>query len=170
VFEFSSPKLCLARLLRFCYKTGFTEMEIVQFYALLTRRKPGLDSIICSLWDSIQNALNWLLTSGSMVRVHHGSSILSTTYGRFRASVLLWGTFRVTKRAPSHLFYAPFFVDFFAVFTSLPYCGQFLAFLYPAACASPSVTNGGRLRSVFCLLAGVGARLLFVLQYSMSPE
>jgi hypothetical protein len=74
VFEFSSPKLCLARLLQFCYKTVFTEMEIVQFYALLTRRKPGLDSIICSLWDSIQNALNWLLTSGSQVRVLHGSS------------------------------------------------------------------------------------------------
>jgi hypothetical protein len=63
-----------ARLvLRFCYKTGFTEMKIVQFYALLTRRKHSLDSIICSLRDSIQNSMNWLLTSGSMVRVHHGS-------------------------------------------------------------------------------------------------
>src|SRR5262249_57309003 len=32
------------------------------------------------LWDSIQNALNWLLTSGSQVRVLHGSSLESTTY------------------------------------------------------------------------------------------
>src|SRR4030095_127932 len=62
VFEFSSPKLCLARLLQFCYKTGFTETEIVQFYAPPEEREPGLDSIIFSLWDSIQNALNWLLT------------------------------------------------------------------------------------------------------------
>src|SRR5262245_9706018 len=30
---------------------------------------------------------------------------------------------------------------------SLPYCGQFFAFLYPAACASASVLNGTRLRS-----------------------
>src|SRR5262245_16182458 len=63
----------MGSLLQFCYKTGFTETEIVQFYALLAKRKPGLDSIICSLWDSIQNALNWLLTSGSQVRVLHGS-------------------------------------------------------------------------------------------------
>lgn len=48
-------------------------MKIVQFYTLLARRKQGLDSIICSLRDSIQNSPNWLLTSGSMVRVHHGS-------------------------------------------------------------------------------------------------
>src|SRR6187402_3792324 len=42
----------------------------------------GLDSGICSFWDSIQNPRNWLLTSGSMIRVHHGSSIKSTTYER----------------------------------------------------------------------------------------
>jgi hypothetical protein len=47
----------------------FTEMEIVQFFALLTRQKHGLDSIICSLWDFIQIHQNWLLTSGAQVRV-----------------------------------------------------------------------------------------------------
>ncbi len=51
---------CSIILLRFCNKTGFTETKIVQFYALLTKQKHGLDSIICSLWDPIQNAQNWL--------------------------------------------------------------------------------------------------------------
>src|SRR5215510_13799790 len=31
--------------------------------------------------------------------------------------------------------------------TSPPYCGQFRAFLYPAACASASLSNGTRFRS-----------------------
>jgi hypothetical protein len=79
-------------LLRFCYKTGFTEMKIVQFYALLPRLKHSLDSIICSLRDSIQNSLNWLLTSGSQVRVLHGSSkrtMESTICGRPSLAALL---------------------------------------------------------------------------------
>jgi hypothetical protein len=67
-------RLCLLEpfpwiLLQFCYKTVFTEMEIVQFFALLTRQKHGLDSIICSLWDFIQIHQHWLLTSGAQVRV-----------------------------------------------------------------------------------------------------
>src|SRR5215510_9538936 len=60
-------------LLQFCYKTGFTETKVVQFHALLARLKHSLDSIICSLREFIQNSPNWLLTSGSQVRVLHGS-------------------------------------------------------------------------------------------------
>src|SRR5215475_1582874 len=52
---------------------GFANAESIQFYALLARRNLGLDSGICSFWDSIQNPRNWLLTSGSQVRVLHGS-------------------------------------------------------------------------------------------------
>src|SRR5262245_9450679 len=52
---------------------GFANAESIPFYALLARWNLGLDSAICSFWDSIQNPRNWLLTSGSQVRVLHGS-------------------------------------------------------------------------------------------------
>src|SRR5262247_1387820 len=71
---------------------GFANAESIQFYALLARRNLGLDSGICSFWDSIQNPRNWLLTSGSQVRVLHGSSkrtIESTVCERSSLAALL---------------------------------------------------------------------------------
>jgi hypothetical protein len=43
---------------QFRYITGFTEMEVAQFCALLAKRKYGLDSVIRGFWDFIQNSRN----------------------------------------------------------------------------------------------------------------
>jgi hypothetical protein len=56
----------------------FANAESIQFYALLARRNLGLDSGICSFWDSIQNPRNWLLTSGAMDRLSEENPLWGT--------------------------------------------------------------------------------------------
>src|SRR5215510_949589 len=94
---------------------GFANAESIPFYALLARWNLGLDSGICSFWDSIQNPRNWLLTSGSQVRVLHGSShkinnLRAVSDGRSTCFCYNFATIR-SAHLPPHLFETRVVVD-----------------------------------------------------------